>query len=86
MRRFLEAAGLPHGQLKLKEYVGGSFINSMWESAANRKRQNVVSVLDNFPDSKFILVGDSGEQGSLIDGLFPPTTLTVQQIWSCTLR
>jgi hypothetical protein len=35
----------------------------LWgESAADRKRGNVVEVLDSFPESKFILVGDTGEQ------------------------
>jgi hypothetical protein len=35
----------------------------LWgESAAERKRGNVVEVLDSFPESKFILVGDTGEQ------------------------
>lgn len=63
MRRFMSAADLPHGQLRLKEYMGGSLLSGMWESAAGRKRQNVVSVLSTFPESKFILVGDSGEQG-----------------------
>ncbi|ELU43400.1 hypothetical protein AG1IA_02579 [Rhizoctonia solani AG-1 IA] len=33
-----------------------------FKSAADRKRGNVMEILDNFSQSKFILVGDSGEQ------------------------
>ncbi|KAG8739784.1 hypothetical protein FRC10_005167 [Ceratobasidium sp. 414] len=47
----------------LKSYGGRSIFQGLWgESAADRKRGNVVEVLDSFPESKFILVGDTGEQ------------------------
>lgn len=63
IRDFMHSAGLPVGQIKLKEYSGGSqMVTNMWEPAGQRKRANLVDVLSHFPDSKFILIGDSGEQ------------------------
>ncbi|KDN47043.1 hypothetical protein RSAG8_03820, partial [Rhizoctonia solani AG-8 WAC10335] len=60
---FFGVAGLPKGSIKLKSYGGRNLFQGLWgESAADRKRGNVVDVLDSFPESKFILVGDSGEQ------------------------
>ncbi|CAE7092640.1 unnamed protein product [Rhizoctonia solani] len=60
---FFGVAGLPKGSVKLKSYGGRNLFQGLWgESAADRKRSNVVDVLDSFPESKFILVGDSGEQ------------------------
>ncbi|KAJ1306602.1 hypothetical protein OPQ81_007601 [Rhizoctonia solani] len=60
---FFRVAGLPKGSVKLKSYGGRNLFQGLWgESAADRKRGNVLEVLDNFPESKFILVGDSGEQ------------------------
>ncbi|KAG8693162.1 hypothetical protein FRC09_010691, partial [Ceratobasidium sp. 395] len=60
---FLGVSNLPKGSVKLKSYGGRSLFQGLWgESAADRKRGNVVEVLDNFPESKFILVGDTGEQ------------------------
>ncbi|CAE6455969.1 unnamed protein product [Rhizoctonia solani] len=60
---FIGIAGLPKGSVKLKSYGGRNLFQGLWgESAADRKRGNVVDVLDSFPESKFILVGDSGEQ------------------------
>ncbi|KAG9104237.1 hypothetical protein FRC06_004221 [Ceratobasidium sp. 370] len=60
---FFGISGLPKGSVKLKSYGGRSLFQGLWgESAADRKRGNVVEVLDSFPESKFILVGDTGEQ------------------------
>ncbi|KAG9128563.1 hypothetical protein FRC07_003452 [Ceratobasidium sp. 392] len=60
---FLGVSNLPKGSVKLKSYGGRNIFQGLWgESAADRKRGNVVEVLDSFPESKFILVGDTGEQ------------------------
>lgn len=48
--------------LKLKFYGGRSIVSSLFEPAGQRKRPNVLEVMDEFYDSKFILIGDSGEQ------------------------
>ncbi|KAF8605794.1 hypothetical protein BDV93DRAFT_28854 [Ceratobasidium sp. AG-I] len=54
---FFGISELPRGSVKLKSYGGRNLFQ-----AAERKRGNVVEVLDSFPESRFILVGDTGEQ------------------------
>lgn len=60
---FLEAVRLPVSHLVLKNYPGGarSLLSSWFEPAGERKRANVVKILDDFRTSQFILIGDSGE-------------------------
>ncbi|PWN54373.1 hypothetical protein IE53DRAFT_383069 [Violaceomyces palustris] len=60
---FLKTVGLPLGHLTLKHYPSGgrSILTSWMEPAGERKRGRVLQVLDEFPKSDFILVGDSGE-------------------------
>ena len=53
---------LPEGSVKLRSYSGRSLFNGLLSSPSTRKRNNVVDVLNNFRESHFILVGDSGEQ------------------------
>jgi hypothetical protein len=48
--------------LKLKFYGGRSIVSSLFEGAGQRKRPSVLEILDEFYDSRFILIGDSGEQ------------------------
>ncbi|BEI88420.1 uncharacterized protein CcaverHIS019_0111380 [Cutaneotrichosporon cavernicola] len=48
--------------LKLKFYGGRSIITSLFEPAGQRKRPSILEILDEFDDSTFILIGDSGEQ------------------------
>ncbi|KZP01891.1 hypothetical protein CALVIDRAFT_458819, partial [Calocera viscosa TUFC12733] len=62
IREFFDLAGLPHGSIKLKYYSPSAVFTGLWDSAAERKRAGVVEVLDAFPSSKFILIGDTGEQ------------------------
>lgn len=47
---------------QLKYYGRRSLLGSLMEPAGDRKRPSIVEVLDAFPESKFILFGDSGEQ------------------------
>ncbi|SPO30640.1 related to APP1 - Actin Patch Protein [Ustilago trichophora] len=60
---FLEAVRLPISHLVLKHYPSGarSLLSSWLEPAGERKRANVVKILDDFRTSPFILIGDSGE-------------------------
>ncbi|KAJ1017816.1 hypothetical protein NDA16_005133 [Ustilago loliicola] len=60
---FLEAVRLPISHLVLKHYPSGarSLLSSWLEPAGERKRANVLKILDDFRTSQFILVGDSGE-------------------------
>ncbi|KAL4066145.1 hypothetical protein V8B97DRAFT_1934329 [Scleroderma yunnanense] len=62
IKQFLEISGLPPGSIRLRSYTGKSLFNGILSAPATRKRANVVEVLDHFPESRFILVGDSGEQ------------------------
>ncbi|EJT96583.1 hypothetical protein DACRYDRAFT_120013 [Dacryopinax primogenitus] len=62
IREFFEVAGLPQGSIKLKYYSPSAVFTGLWDSAADRKRHGVVEVLDAFPSSRFILIGDTGEQ------------------------
>lgn len=48
--------------LKLKFYGGRSIVTSLFEPAGERKRPSILEILDEFDDSTFILIGDSGEQ------------------------
>lgn len=47
---------------QLKYYGKGHLVNSFMEEPAERKLRGVEAVMDSFQTSKFILVGDSGEQ------------------------
>ncbi|KAF8327354.1 hypothetical protein F5887DRAFT_1011185 [Amanita rubescens] len=60
--QFLKVAQLPPGSIKLKSYAPRSLFRELLKAPADRKRDNLVQILDSFEDSKFILVGDSGEQ------------------------
>lgn len=57
---FIKIAGLPAGSIHLKQYSG--FLQGMFEPAAEKKRANVEKILKDFPERKFLLIGDSGEQ------------------------
>lgn len=52
-------AGLPPGSFHLKQYSG--MLQGIFEPTAERKRGSLEQILGDFPDRKFILVGDSGE-------------------------
>ncbi|KAG6888606.1 hypothetical protein C0995_007035 [Termitomyces sp. Mi166 len=43
-------------------YAGRSVFHGLITAPATRKRAGVVDVLDSFPESRFILIGDTGEQ------------------------
>ncbi|KAK9465717.1 hypothetical protein V1512DRAFT_265230 [Lipomyces arxii] len=59
IQKFLRKAGLPSGSMHLKHYNG--FLYGLLEPAVEKKRFNLESILVDFPERKFILVGDSGE-------------------------
>lgn len=50
---------------QLKYYGKGHLVNAFMEEPAERKLRGVEAVMNSFPESKFILVGDSGEQESV---------------------
>ncbi|RDB15960.1 hypothetical protein Hypma_003559 [Hypsizygus marmoreus] len=59
---FLKVSQLPPGSIKLKSYAGRSIFNGLLSAPATRKRAGVVDILDAFSDSRFFLIGDTGEQ------------------------
>jgi phosphatidate phosphatase APP1 len=50
------------GSIKLRSFAGRSLFNGFFSAPAARKRAGVEDILKAFPESRFILVGDSGEQ------------------------
>ncbi|KAH6606863.1 hypothetical protein Trco_006016 [Trichoderma cornu-damae] len=56
---FLHVSGLPPGSLHLKKYSG--MLQGIFEPVAERKKNTLVRILRDFPQRKFLLVGDSGE-------------------------
>ncbi|KAA1468924.1 hypothetical protein DENSPDRAFT_834421 [Dentipellis sp. KUC8613] len=59
---FFQLAQLPPGSIRLRSYGTRSLFNGLLSAPATRKRAGVQDVLTSFPNSRFILVGDSGEQ------------------------
>ncbi|ETN42247.1 uncharacterized protein HMPREF1541_04188 [Cyphellophora europaea CBS 101466] len=59
LKSYFSLAGLPPGSFHLKEYSG--MLQGIFEPAAERKRGSLDRIMNDFPDRKFVLVGDSGE-------------------------
>lgn len=56
---FSKLAGLPRGSYHLKQYSG--MLQGIFEPVAERKKATMERILRDFPERKFVLVGDSGE-------------------------
>lgn len=56
---FFYKAGLPPGSIHLKHYSG--MLQGIFEPVAERKRGTLERILRDFPERRFLLVGDSGE-------------------------
>ena len=56
---YFAKAGLPPGSFHLKQYSG--MLQGIFEPVAERKRSTLDRILSDFPERRFILVGDSGE-------------------------
>jgi len=52
-------AGLPTGSMHLKAYTG--MFQGIFEPVAERKKGTLERIMRDFPDRRFILIGDSGE-------------------------
>ncbi|KAI9792930.1 MAG: hypothetical protein M1816_001252 [Peltula sp. TS41687] len=57
--KFFALEGLPPGSFHLKQYSG--MLQGIFEPVAERKKGNLESIMRDFPERKFLLVGDSGE-------------------------
>lgn len=58
LRSYFSMAGLPPGSFHLKQYSG--MLQGIFEPAAERKKGSLDRIMHDFPERKFILVGDSG--------------------------
>lgn len=56
---YFKLVGLPTGSLHLKQYTG--MLQGIFEPVAERKRSTLDRLMRDFPNRKFLLVGDSGE-------------------------
>ncbi|KAJ2967450.1 hypothetical protein NUW58_g10450 [Xylaria curta] len=56
---FFKLASLPPGSLHLKRYTG--MLQGIFEPVAERKKGTLEKIMNDFPERKFLLVGDSGE-------------------------
>lgn len=56
---FFQKAELPPGSYHLKQYSG--MLQGIFEPVAERKKGTLDKIMRDFPERKFILVGDSGE-------------------------
>ncbi|KAI2636546.1 actin patch protein 1 [Hypomontagnella submonticulosa] len=56
---YLKLAGLPPGSLHLKRYAG--MLQGIFEPVAERKKGTLEKIMKDFPERRFLLVGDSGE-------------------------
>lgn len=59
LEKYFKMVGLPPGSFHLKQYTG--MLQGIFEPTAERKRGALEQILRDFPERKFILVGDSGE-------------------------
>jgi phosphatidate phosphatase APP1 len=56
---FFRKAGLPPGSYHLKQYSG--MLQGIFEPVAERKKGTLEKIMRDFPERRFILIGDSGE-------------------------
>lgn len=56
---YFQKAGLPPGSYHLKQYSG--MLQGIFEPVAERKKGTLEKIMRDFPERKFILIGDSGE-------------------------
>ncbi|QBM87122.1 Phosphatidate phosphatase APP1 [Metschnikowia aff. pulcherrima] len=59
--QYFESVKLPRGSVHLKQY-SGNIITSLMEPSSSRKSIALRKILKDFPNKKFICIGDSGEQ------------------------
>ncbi|KAK6455794.1 uncharacterized protein RJT20DRAFT_145874 [Scheffersomyces xylosifermentans] len=58
--QYFKAVNLPIGSIHLKQYTG-NIISSLMEPTLSRKKRSLDKIVKDFPNKRFICVGDSGE-------------------------
>ncbi|KAF2272947.1 uncharacterized protein EI97DRAFT_384626 [Westerdykella ornata] len=59
LSKYFRMAGLPPGSFHLKQYSG--MLQGIFEPVAERKKGTLDKIARDFPERRFILIGDSGE-------------------------
>jgi hypothetical protein len=59
LQKYFAMTGLPPGSFHLKQYSG--MLQGIFEPVAERKKSTLDHIANDFPERRFILVGDSGE-------------------------
>lgn len=59
--QYFDCVKLPRGSVHLKQY-SGNIITSLMEPSSSRKSAALRKILADFPEKRFICIGDSGEQ------------------------
>lgn len=59
--QYFDTVQLPAGSVHLKQYTG-NIISSLMEPSSSRKKKALFKIAHDFPQKKFICVGDSGER------------------------
>ncbi|KAJ7217727.1 hypothetical protein GGX14DRAFT_438051 [Mycena pura] len=59
---FFQVSQLPPGSIKLRSYAGRSLFSGLLSAPAARKRAGLLDILEAFRETRFFLIGDSGEQ------------------------
>ncbi|KAK3079027.1 hypothetical protein LTS18_005923, partial [Coniosporium uncinatum] len=59
LTKYFQLAGLPPGSFHLKQYTG--MLQGIFEPVAERKKGTLDRIARDFPERRFILIGDSGE-------------------------
>lgn len=57
---YFKAVNLPLGSVHLKQY-SGNILTNFFEPSSSRKKKSLYKIVEDFPNKKFICVGDSGE-------------------------
>ncbi|KAG7839644.1 hypothetical protein KL942_003255 [Ogataea angusta] len=77
---FMDYVGLPVDSISLRQY-SGNLIASFTMPSAERKKESLIKLFKDFPNRKFILIGDAGEQDveayAQLVKLFPKQVLAV---------
>ncbi|KAK6462184.1 hypothetical protein DFJ63DRAFT_322821 [Scheffersomyces coipomensis] len=60
IEQYFKVVNLPVGSVHLKQY-SGNILSSLMEPSTERKKKSLTKIVEDFPNKKFICVGDSGE-------------------------
>src|SRR5690606_35234726 len=69
LAEFLDKGGFPHGTLHLREFrLKDSSVQKFFGDPLAYKRETITEIFKDFPERKFVLVGDSGERDPEVYG------------------